>query len=170
MHIYYAFHNHIYTFSSVPLKYALFARHISFSLFMLINFNIIHTCISIHNTKAYQVLSDSHKYFHLPAIFFFHVCDTFCILWLKDLFQGITFHMHVCLHVYICVHMHIHSCRSAYIHLSIHTHIHTYIQIYIQIHVCMSKYMHIFMYRLMHVCLHTNMHTHTYMHAHVNTQ
>ena len=33
MHKYYAFSNHIYTFSFVPLMYSLFGRHISFSLF-----------------------------------------------------------------------------------------------------------------------------------------
>ena len=33
------------------------------------NFEIIHTCASIQNTNAYEVLSDSHKYFHLAAIF-----------------------------------------------------------------------------------------------------
>ena len=51
--MYYAFGNHIYTFSSLPLMYSLFSRHISFSSYMPINFNIIHTFVSIHNTNAY---------------------------------------------------------------------------------------------------------------------
>ena len=67
MHMYYAFCNHIYV--SVPLMYSPFGRHISFSLSTAINFNIIHTCVSIHNTNASKVLSDSHKYFHLTVIF-----------------------------------------------------------------------------------------------------
>ena len=53
MHMYYAFGNHIYTLSSAPLMYSLFGRHISFSLFMAIIFNIMYTYESIHNTNAY---------------------------------------------------------------------------------------------------------------------
>ena len=53
MHTYYAFGNHIYTFSSMPLMFSLFGKHISFSFFIQINFNIIHICASIHSTNAY---------------------------------------------------------------------------------------------------------------------
>ena len=53
MHMYYASGNHINTFSSVPLMYSWFGRHIYFSLFMLINFNIILTCVSLHSTNIY---------------------------------------------------------------------------------------------------------------------
>ena len=68
MHMYFAFGNNFYIISSVPLVYSLFDRHISFSLFMSINFNIIHILVSINNTNAY-VLRDSHKYIHSAFIF-----------------------------------------------------------------------------------------------------
>ena len=53
MHTYYAFGNYMYTFSFVPLMYSLFGKHISFSLFIQINFKIIHTYVSIHSTNTY---------------------------------------------------------------------------------------------------------------------
>ena len=42
---------------------SLFGRNISFSSFMAITFEIVHTCVSVQNTNGYEVLSDSHKYF-----------------------------------------------------------------------------------------------------------
>ena len=102
---------------------------------MLINFNFIHTCVSILNTYDYWVLSDSHKYFH--------IYDHLYMLWLKDIFPGITFCMHVYTHTYI--------------HTGLPISIHPCIYSYIQILVCMSTHMHKYIYRLMHVCLHTYM-------------
>ena len=84
MHMYYAFVNHIYTFSSVLLMYSLFGRHISFSLFRPINLTL-YTCVSIHNINAYSVLSDSHRYFHLASIF---------VLWQLHIYM----HTHICMH------------------------------------------------------------------------
>ena len=48
--------------------YFLFASHISFSLFMPITFEIVHTCVSKQNTNAHEVLSDSHKYFTFESL------------------------------------------------------------------------------------------------------
>ena len=39
-----------------PLMDSLSVRHISFSLFMLISFEIVHTCVYIQNTDAYELL------------------------------------------------------------------------------------------------------------------
>ena len=57
----------------VPLLYFLFGRHICLFLFMSITFEIVYTCVSIQNTKAYayETLSDIHKYF----IFGNHICS-----------------------------------------------------------------------------------------------
>ena len=54
-----------------PLMYSLFGRHISFSSFTPITFEIIHTCVSIQNTNAHEFLSDSHKYFTFVS----HTCS-----------------------------------------------------------------------------------------------
>ena len=143
MIMYYAFGNHIYTFSSVPHKYSFFCRHISFSVFMQINFNILHTYVSIYNTNAYYVLSDCHKYFYLVAIFVLSYLWSL-IFSLKDKLPGITFCMWGCM--YMSAHTHIHSCSSAYIHSSMHTYIHVClhpsIHTYTQTHVCMSTYIY----------------------------
>ena len=50
--------------------YSLFGRHISFSSFMPISFEIVHTCVSVQNTYAHEVLCDSHKYFTFVS----HIC------------------------------------------------------------------------------------------------
>ena len=42
---------------------------------MPLTFEMIHTCVSIPNTNADKVLSQSHKYFHLAAIFVFYIYD-----------------------------------------------------------------------------------------------
>ena len=69
MHMYDAFGNHIVLSYLCHLCIPCLADRFLFPLFMPINFNIIHTCISVHNTNAYLVLCDSHKYFHLAAVF-----------------------------------------------------------------------------------------------------
>ena len=124
----------IYTFSSVLLMYSWFIRHISFSLFMPINFNIIHTYVSIHDTSAYWVLSNSYKYFYfgshiclfIPMItYVFYDWKTYC----QELHS-------VCMyvHIYICAHKDIHLCSSAYIWPSMHAYLHTDSCMYVYIH------------------------------------
>ena len=117
----YAFGNYIYPFSSVTLMYSLFGRHISFSLFMPINLNIIHTCVSICNINAYSVWSDSHKYYHLVAIFVVsHLWSLTNSLMERHIARNLHF---ICM----CA-IHTHSCSSAYIHPSMHTYmsVHTH--------------------------------------------
>ena len=63
--------------------YSLFGRHIAFSLCMPTTFKIIHICLSIHNTNAYEMLRYSYKYVHWQPYLFFHVYDHVFILWLK---------------------------------------------------------------------------------------
>ena len=61
--------------------YAFIVWQIYFFFLIYANkFNIIYTDVCIYNTNAYPGLSDSHKYFHLAAILFFHVYDYICIL------------------------------------------------------------------------------------------
>ena len=47
--------------------YFLFGRHISFSSFMPITFEIVHTCISIQKTNVPEVLSYTTNVLHLYA-------------------------------------------------------------------------------------------------------
>ena len=162
MHMYYAFGNHIYTFSSVQLTYSLFGRHISFSLFLPIHFNII--SVSIHNTNAYKVLSESQIF-----LFGSHICSfismiTYTFLdWMT--LPGITFCMYA--FIYVCAHTYLHLSIQFYLYPSIHTYTYTSLPTsshpYIQIHVCMSTYMHIYMYRLLHVSLHTYLDTYRHI-------
>ena len=155
MHTCYTFGNYIYTFSSVPLMYSLFGKHISFSLFIQINFNIIHTCTSIHSSNTYYVLSDSHKYSYLASIFVLsYLWSLMYSLIERQIARNYILYvcMYVCMYIYIMymsAHKYIHSCSSAHIHPSMHTYIctyihvclhpsiHTYIQTYIQIDVYM---------------------------------
>ena len=48
VHKYFTFWRHISPFTSITTHVSLFDRHISFSLFILITSEIIHTCISLH--------------------------------------------------------------------------------------------------------------------------
>ena len=105
--------------------YSLFGRHISSFLFMPINFNIIHTCVSIHNTKAYSMLGDSHKYFHLAAIIVFFFTFVIPYVFFDWKTNGQKLHS-VCMHMYVWTYIHtvqpisIHANISAYIHQSTH--------------------------------------------------
>ena len=135
-HMSYSFGNNIYTFSSVPLMYSWFGRHISFSLFMSINFNITHIYVSVHNTNAYLVLSDSHSYFHLAAIFvLLHLWSLMYSMIGRHIARN--FILCACIYIYIYIyiyaHLYIHSCSSAFIHPSI--------QINVCLHTCI--YIHV---------------------------
>ena len=46
-----------------PLKTSLIGTHTAFSHMPTTTVEIVQTCVSINNTNAYDVLSDSHKYF-----------------------------------------------------------------------------------------------------------
>ena len=171
--MYYAFGNHIYTFPSVPLRYFLFGRHISFSVFMPNNFNIIHTCVSIHNTYVYQMLSNIHNYFYLAGIFVLSYLWLLMYFCFKDILPGITFCIHVSM-ICICAHTYIHAVLPISIHPGIHTCIHASmpksLHPHIPTHSCMYVYiMHIYMYNFIPACLHTYMHTYTYVNGHINT-
>ena len=120
--------------------YSLFGRHISFSLFMSINFNIIHKCVSIHNTNAYLVLNDSHKYFHIAAIFVLSFMITYVFF---DLSQELH---SVC--IYVCIYMWAHTYRQTLMQFCLHASIHTYV------HACL----HSSIFRVMYLCLHTCIH------------
>ena len=125
----------------------------------------MHTCVSIHNTNAYFILSDSHKYFYLPDIFILlHVWSLMYSLIEILFFPGITFYIHACMYMIVCTY--IHSCSSAYGNPCMHACIHlpTSIHPYINILVCMSTYMHIYLYRLKHA--HTYIYACTYLYNH----
>ena len=119
---------------------------------MPINFNIIHTCVSINNTNAYKVLSDSHKYFYLQAIFVLSYLQSLMYS-LIDKLPRIIFcthvcmyvHMYVCMYVYMHIHIYIHVVLPFFIHPYIHVCLHPSINTCMQIHVCMSTYMHIYL-------------------------
>ena len=134
MPIYYVPGNHIYVFSSLPLMYL---ADISFSLFMPIYFNIIHTCVSSHNTNAYYVLSNIYKYFSFGG----HICSFMfvvtyvCFDW-KTL-RGIAICMHVCMYVCMSVCVCIYVCVCTYVHTYIHTsYIHAALTISIHLCIC----------------------------------
>ena len=72
--MYHVFGNHIYSFSPMTtyilllwqlLIYYSFGRHVSFSLFMPITFEVSCIFVYIQNTNTNEVLGDSHK--HLPV-------------------------------------------------------------------------------------------------------
>ena len=46
-----------------PVKYSLFGRNAYLFSFIAITFEIVHISESFHNVYAYEVLTDSHKYF-----------------------------------------------------------------------------------------------------------
>ena len=128
-----AFGSHIYTFSYVPLTYSLSGRQISVSLLVPINFNIIHTCVSIHNNNAYLVLGDSQNCFHLAATsmitYEFFDWKTYC----QELHSIC---MYVC--IYMCAYIYIHTfmqfCLYPSIHTCLPTSIHTDSCMYVYIH------------------------------------
>ena len=51
--------------SSYLWSLSLFGRHISFSLFMQIKLETVHTCVCIQNTNHFEVFSSSLNYLHL---------------------------------------------------------------------------------------------------------
>ena len=102
--------------------YSLFGRHILFSLFMPITFESTNTYVSINNTNAYKVFSDSNKYAHLAAISVIYIYDNLSILCLKDISPGVTF---IC--IYVCVCVYIHTYIQAVLPISIYPYFHTYI-------------------------------------------
>ena len=53
----------IYFVTYEHLNIPYLAQHISFSSFMPITFEIVHTSVSLQNTNGHEVLSDNHKYF-----------------------------------------------------------------------------------------------------------
>ena len=143
-----------------------FWQKISFFLFMPINFNIIHTCVSIQNTNAYKVLNESQQYFHLAAIFVLsHLCSLMYSL-IKDILLGLIFFMHACKHIYVCtyIHTYMHPCSSAFIHSCIYA----YIQVCLHdpaIHSQLCTYR--FMYVSLHTCIYTCIES--YKSAYTNT-
>ena len=42
---------------------------------MPITFEVIHTCLTIHNAHTYEVLSDGYKYFTFSNHLFLHIYD-----------------------------------------------------------------------------------------------
>ena len=149
MYMYNTFGNHIYILSSVPLIYSLFSRHISFSLFMSITFNIIHTCVSIHNTNTYLVLNDS-KIFSLAAIFvLWYLWSLMYSLIERHAARNYTMYAYICEHIHTCSSACIHPYMYTYIHVFLHPSTHIYIHavylhtcIYTCIVSCMSPYIH----------------------------
>ena len=63
MYMYYVFDSHIYSFSSVTTYIFPIWQAYFFFFIYANNFKIVHTCVSIWNTSAHELLSDSHKYF-----------------------------------------------------------------------------------------------------------
>ena len=67
---YFVFRSRVCSSHLCSLKYSLFGRHVFFILFMLIMLEIVHTFVSMHDAKAYEVLSDSHIFlqFYLSTL------------------------------------------------------------------------------------------------------
>ena len=63
MHMYYAFDKHIYSFSSMSAYIFPVWQAYFFFLIYASTFEIVHTCVSVKNTKGHKVLSDRNKYF-----------------------------------------------------------------------------------------------------------
>ena len=97
-----------------PLTYFLFGRHISLFLFMPISFEIICTCLFIHNNNVHEMLSDIPDIFIWQPGFFFHICDHLCIPCLTDKFPGIIFCLYICKYACQCSCMHIYICMYVY--------------------------------------------------------
>ena len=93
--------SHICSFTS-QTTYGFLVWYNLFSLFMIISFNIVNTCLSIQNINVHEVVSDSLKYF----TFVNHICSfTFNELYLLsvnvyELFTAILklfiFGSHIC--------------------------------------------------------------------------
>ena len=65
--MYFAFGNHSSSFSSMT-TYIFLVWHTYFSFLICpITYGIVHTGVSIQNTKGHEVLSDSRKYFTLES-------------------------------------------------------------------------------------------------------
>ena len=57
---------------------------------MPLTFEILCKCVSVHSTNAYYELSDSHRYFHLVAIFVLSHLWSLMHACLKDMLSGIS--------------------------------------------------------------------------------
>ena len=79
MHMYYAYDNHIYSFSSITTYVFLDWQTFFFFLIYADTFEIVHTSLCIQNTNAYKVLTDSHKYFTFVSHIFIHIYDPLSI-------------------------------------------------------------------------------------------
>ena len=92
------------------------------------------------------MLSDSHKYFHLAAIFFIHIYDHFCILCLQNIRPGTSLSIHACIYIYVgicmCAHTYIHVVLPTSMHPCIHIYIPAYIHPSIHTDSCMPVYIH----------------------------
>ena len=88
MHMYNAFDNHIYSFSSMILMYYMYSRHISFSLFIPITFEIVHTFVSIQNANTHDMLCYNHKYFTFLShiLSFTSIIPLIFLIWQSYLF------------------------------------------------------------------------------------
>ena len=125
--MYYAFGNHSCTFSSVPLLYSLFGRHILFFL--------------IYTNKILTLYTHVHLYTFSLGIYICSFTSVITYVFLDWKMYWKELHS-VCMYVYMCTY--IHSCSSAYIYPSMHTNVyvclHPSIHTYIQMHVCICMY------------------------------
>ena len=66
-----------------PIMESMFDRHISFSLFMPISFDIVNTYVYIQNTNAHEVWGDSLKYFkfvsHIFSFIIYNILSISCL-------------------------------------------------------------------------------------------
>ena len=89
--------------------FSLFDRYIHFFSFMPITFEIVHIWVSIHNTNAYEVFSDSDKYFTFSkhicsftsviiyiSLFGSHICFAKTYEMLTDINRYFTFESYIC--------------------------------------------------------------------------
>ena len=127
--------------------FSLLGRHISFFLIYTSNFwNYKHMCISTQNTNAYEVLSDSYKYFHFSAIFV--LSDPWSLMyslskWHKArnciLYASMYVSVYVHIHIFTCIHSHVvllHPSIYAYVGSCLPISIHTYRFTCVCLHTC----------------------------------
>ena len=91
------------------LKCSLFAKHAFYFLFVPITFKIVHTSVSIQNTKAYQAVSDSYKYFVVfLALVKITLVDTCMHIYCLCMNLRLSLYLHVCIIIYTVI---VHSNR-----------------------------------------------------------